>query len=199
MRPTICVSGTACLSSKTACNATMPKNRQRLPTAKPCPLHAGLGAARPPAATAKKDRTAKNRRKPTAAQPPEHATRRPPRGVGERATCLCAASSLAASPHLRKTLWPRRQRNPRESPRPSRRHGQAAVQATGAALAARRRPRRPGRAFPAPPRGRTKRVPSAAPADRRPPQPPRHPPSGAAAGAPNTKEPHLPPQREPKS
>ena len=37
------VSGTACLSRTMVGNATSPQNRHRSRTAKPCPLHAGLG------------------------------------------------------------------------------------------------------------------------------------------------------------
>ena len=41
--PNVGVSGTACFPRSIVGDATLPSNRLRCPTAKPCPLHAGLG------------------------------------------------------------------------------------------------------------------------------------------------------------
>ena len=49
--PNDCVSGGACFPRSTVSDATPPQNRLRCPTAKPCPLNAGLGLAPKPKRT----------------------------------------------------------------------------------------------------------------------------------------------------
>ena len=57
--PNDCVSGTACFPKTIVGDATPPSNRLRCPTAKPCPLNAGLGQTPKPKRTHHKSQPAK--------------------------------------------------------------------------------------------------------------------------------------------
>ena len=197
--PTIASAARRCRPTNTAGNATSPDQSPRRAHSEA--VSAARRVGRSPTPCSHDQKRSRRRKSEPTHRNPAIGTRSLPtaaRGGGtsdpplhcfqfSSNACLCAsplASPAEEPPRAPPTIAP-----PRE----------AAAHATGAALAARRRLRRPERLPSEPPRGRTKRVPSAAPACRRPPRPRRHPSSGAAPGAPHAKEPSFPPQREPKS